>query len=246
NPRGWSVKELSEDDVSLFRLSRTNFDISPVYVHSSYLINMAAKDNTLRRKSIDLLTLEMGRADAIGADFVILHTGSASGNDQHTATKRAIDALNEVARRGDWKAGLLVENTAGERGDICSSIEELSEITNLVKGRLISGICVDTCHAFAAGYNICSNEIIKEISSKIEHYMGRDKTKLIHLNDSKGEVGSRIDRHEHIGFGKIGIKGLSTFINYHSFRNIPIILETPKKRPFDDPMNLNKVREMIF
>ena len=245
NPRGWAVKTVSEEDVSIFKSLRIKFDISPVYIHTSYLINMASGDRTLRKKSIALLVAEMDRADTTGADYVILHTGSASGDDENISRKRAIWALNEIARMGKWNAGLLIENTAGKRGDISSTIIDLSEIMTGVKWSLISGVCIDTCHAFAAGYNIRYNTGIQKISGEIGRYIGFDKLKLIHLNDSKGDVGSGIDRHEHIGLGKIGTKGLKQFINCQPFKDVPLILETPKKKESDDPGNLKKVRRML-
>ncbi len=245
NPRGWAVKTISEENILIFKSLRIKFDISPVYIHTSYLINMASGDKTLRKKSIDLLVLEMERADAIGADYVVLHTGSASGDDENISRKRAIWALNEIARMGKWNAGLLIENTAGKRGDISSAIIDLSEIMTGVKWSLISGVCIDTCHAFAAGYNIRYNTGIQKISGEIGRYIGFDKLKLIHLNDSKGDVGSGIDRHEHIGLGKIGTKGLKQFINCQLFKDVPLILETPKKKESDDLGNLKKVRRML-
>jgi deoxyribonuclease IV len=243
NPRGWFVRGLIDEDVSLFKSLRLRFDISPVFIHSSYLINMASKDDVLNRKSVDLLIAELQRADVIGADYVILHAGSAAGDDERAARKRAIRALNRVSRSGKWKAGLLLENTAGERGDISSRLEDLAEIIEGVKGRLISGICFDTCHAYAAGYNIREGRV-QIISADIEKYIGFDKIRLIHLNDSKGAMGSGLDRHEHIGLGRIGKEGLGRFINHLPLRNIPLILETPKKQESDDPENLQKVREM--
>ena len=245
NPRGWAVKQISEGEASVFKSLRRKLNISPVYIHTSYLINMASRDKILRKKSIALLVTEMDRADEIGADYVILHTGSASGDDENISRKRAIEALNEVAQMELWKTGLLIENTAGERGDISSTIADLSEIMFGVKSPLISGICFDTCHAFAAGYNICNEKDIRSIADEIKKHMGLGKIKLVHLNDSKGDMGSCIDRHEHIGLGKIGIKGLRQFINYQPFKDIPLILETPKKTESDDPMNLEKVRKMI-
>jgi len=245
NPRGWAVKTMTERDVSLFKSLRMRFGISPVYIHTSYLINMASKDIVLRKKSIDLLVTEMNRADAVGADYVILHTGSAALDDERIARERAINALIQVSKMGNWQAGLLIENTAGKRGDISSRITDLAEIMNGVREPLISGVCFDTCHAYAAGYDIRDEFGIQALSNKIEKHTGADKIKLIHLNDSKGDIGSHIDRHEHIGRGRIGGKGLSQFINCEPLRHVPLILETPKKKEADDAMNLENVRKMI-
>jgi len=245
NPRGWTIKEIPEEESARFKTLRQRLDISPVYIHTSYLINMASKDSILRRKSIAMLREEMNRADALGADFVILHTGSASGDDDCLSRQRAIAAVNEVAQTGTWQAGLLIENTAGERGDISSKIPDLSEILNGVYGSLISGICFDTCHAFSAGYDMRDDEGIQKIVREIETHITMQKVKLIHLNDSKGERGSGIDRHEHIGIGKIGVAGLQQLIHSRPFCTVPVILETPKKQESDDPRNLRTVRKML-
>ncbi|MBM4135528.1 MAG: deoxyribonuclease IV [Nitrospira sp.] len=245
NPRGWALKQIHKEEASIFQSLRLKLNISPVFIHTSYLVNIASRDKTLRKKSIDLLIVEMDRADAIGADYVILHPGSASGDDEGVARKRAIDVLNEVALKGRWNAYLLIENTAGERGDISSTIMDLSDIIAGTKGSLISGICIDTCHAFAAGYDICNNEGIQKISQEIEKYIGFDKLKLVHLNDSKSDIGSGIDRHEHIGRGKIGMRGLQQLITYQLFKDIPLILETPKRRESDDRVNLRRVRKIM-
>jgi deoxyribonuclease IV len=245
NPRGWAVKIISQEEVSRFQSLRQRLDISPVYIHTSYLINMASRDKVLRKKSLDMLITELERADAIGAEYVILHTGSASGDDAKIARRRAIEAFNEIAEIRNWKAGLLIENTAGERGDISSSITDMAEIVNGVEKPLISGICIDTCHAFAAGYEISDSASVERIANDIQHSIGIDKVKLIHLNDSKGNRESHIDRHEHIGLGAIGTKGLAAFINHLPFLQIPLILETPKKNESDDPVNMAKVRKML-
>jgi deoxyribonuclease IV len=245
NPRGWATKEIPEDEIASFRKLRQKLDISPVYIHTSYLINMASKDGTLRKRSIAMLITEMDRADALGVDFVILHTGSASGDDDHLSRKRSIAALNEVAQAGMWKAGLLIENTAGKRGDISSQIPDLAEILDGVRGSLISGICFDTCHAFAAGYDMRDDRGIRMIADEIEAHIAMQYVKLIHLNDSKREKNSGVDRHEHIGLGKIGLTGLRQFITSIKFSIIPLILETPKQEESDDARNLRTVWKML-
>ena len=245
NPRGWEVKQILEEESNKFKIIRRKFNISPVYIHASYLINMASWDRHLKNKSIDLLIIEMDRADVLGADFVILHTGSASGRDKDLSTKGALNALREVSQSGQWRARLLIENTAGKRGDIASDLMSMSEILHGEGGNFISGICVDTCHAFAAGYHIDEIEGIQRFVHDIENYIGPDHVKLIHLNDSRGDVGSGIDRHEHIGFGKIGTRGLKRFIRFPLFQDIPLILETPKKKESDDEKNLKMVRKML-
>jgi deoxyribonuclease-4 len=245
NPRGWATQEIPEEEIRSFKSLRQKLDISPVYIHSSYLINMASKDEALRKKSVAMLITEMNRADALEADFVILHTGSASGDDDSISRKRAVAALNEVAQAGQWKAGLLIENTAGERGDISSRIPDLAEILHGVGGSLIAGICFDTCHAYSAGYDLKDKRGIRIIAAEIENSMRMGSVRLIHLNDSKREKGSGVDRHEHIGLGKIGLDGLRQFITSSGFQEIPLVLETPKQQESDDARNLRAVRKML-
>jgi len=139
----------------------------------------------------------------------------------------------------------LLENTAVKRGDISSSIKDITEIIEKTGGSLIEGVCIDTCHAFSAGYNISEEKGISKLSVEVEEYIGLEKVKLIHLNDSKRDCGSKIDRHEHIGHGGIGRDGLKRFINYPAFRNIPLILETPKETDKDDIRNLKVVRSLF-
>jgi deoxyribonuclease-4 len=245
NPRGWAIKGKSADEIEIFVQSRKKNYIFPVYIHTSYLINLASANPALAQKSMDMVLQEMDIADSIGAEYVVLHTGSASGEDAGIARKRAIACLTAVAKRGEWKAGLLLENTAGERGDITSRLEDIAEILDKVPGKLISGICIDTCHAFSAGYDIREGEGVQSFMDEIIRYTGKEKIKLLHLNDAKGTLGGGLDRHEHIGKGTIGIRGFKRFLNHNVFSNIPLILETPKKTPDDDFNNLETVRKLI-
>jgi deoxyribonuclease-4 len=187
----------------------------------------------------------MNIADSIGAQYVVLHTGSASRDDPAEARKRAAAGLAEVTSAGKWRAGLLLENTAGERGDITSKIGEMADIIGRVPAGLIAGICLDTCHAFAAGYDIASREGIAVLADEIRKHIGKRGLRLIHLNDSKGPLSSGLDRHEHIGSGRIGMEGFRKFLGDPLFSNVPLVLETPKKTDEDDPRNLQIVRELL-
>lgn len=245
NPRQWSVNKIPNDIIEKFKELRKTYDIKPVYIHTSYLINLAASSKEVFEKSIRLLILEMDLADSLSADYVVLHTGSASNDTGPEARKKAVEALTSIASGTTWKTGLLLENTAGERGDISSRMEDLGEIINMTSGNLISGVCIDTCHAFAAGYDLTTSDGVSALAKEIETYIDIEKIKLIHLNDSKKGRNSHVDRHEHIGQGGIGIEGLKRFINHPVFRDVPLILETPKKSEDDDPMNLKTVRSFF-
>lgn len=244
NPRSWKLKELNEEDINLFKNLRIKYDINPVYIHTSYLINLGTSDKQLRIKSMNMLISEMERADRLDADYVVLHVGSASTENIQIAMKYVIDALNRVLEKNNWKTGLLIENTSGTKNDLTYNIKNISEIINLLHSNL-DGICFDTCHAFASGYDLETEMGIKILLKEINYYLGFEKIKLIHLNDSKGKLGSKLDRHQHLGLGEIGIYGLSKLINNKSLKCIPIILETPKKLPTDDPMNLDIVKKIV-
>lgn len=243
NPRGWSVKPLSEDDTDLFRTRRERRDIHAV-IHASYLINLAAKSEELLEKSIMLMKIELDRADRLGIEHVILHTGTASGVDSGIARDRAVGALDMLSRLGEWQARILLENTAGEKGDVTSSMEELGYVLGEADPGLVDGICLDSCHAFAAGYDLRKRSAMANLVKAIEKNMGIKRVKVLHLNDSKKGLGSGVDRHEHIGEGEIGTRGIRHFLNHPALRGLPVILETPKRSEEDDRRNLARAREL--
>lgn len=245
NPRQWLVRKIPSGSILQFKKLQRSYDINPVFIHTSYLINLAASDNIILEKSISLLIQEMDIAELLGADYVILHTGSASQDSEEVGRKRAIEALKRVARKKAWRSKLLLENTAGERGDISSHIKDIAEIIDRTGSPLMGGVVIDTCHAFAAGYEIKNEKGLSGLIKEIEMHIGFNNVKLIHLNDSKKGHGSHVDRHEHIGEGGIGREGLRRFINHPAFKNIPLILETPKKTEEDDPRNLKIVKGLL-
>lgn len=245
NPRQWAVGRMPEDSIFKFKEFKKQYDIAPVFIHASYLINLAASNKDILEKSIKLMVKEMEIADLLDADYVVLHTGSASQDTEDVGRKRAVEALRRIVEGKKWEAELLLENTAGERGDISSCVKDLSEIIYRTNSPLIRGICIDTCHAFAAGYDITNENGLSGLVKEIETHIGLNSVKLIHLNDSKKGSKSHVDRHEHIGQGSISNKGLKEFINHKAFKDIPLILETPKKSEEDDQRNLKIVRSLL-
>lgn len=229
NPRGWALTDISQSDAAAFKNLRAKYGIGPVFVHCSYLVNLASAE--LRDKSTAMLIEEMRRADFIGAEYVILH---APVGDE--TVQVAISALKKVSASGKWRSGLLLENTAGTK-----DFTGISEIARKSKG-LVKGICLDTCHAFAAGYDIRTKDGALLLRAHAEKAF---PVKVIHLNDSKADVGSAWDRHEHIGKGKIGIKGFKEFLKSDYFPDVPLILETPKETDDDDKANLRAVRRLL-
>jgi deoxyribonuclease-4 len=239
NPRGWKARDITPEERMLFNRYRVRLDIAPVYVHASYLINIASPSERLRKKSTAMLMEEMRRAGELGADFVVLHTGSAhDGRGRERAIRSIVEAL-EGRGRG---TGLLIENTSGKKGDIASGISEMAEI---VEGAGVAGICIDTCHAFAAGYDLTTPEERDRLIREIKVLIGLDMVKLIHLNDSRGEMGSGSDRHEHIGRGRIGAEALGLLMLHEGLKGVPVVLETPRESDSEDIENLGRVREML-
>jgi len=245
NPRRWIIDKISEEEVGSFKALRGLYMVNPVFIHASYLINLASVNSNILEKSIHLLIGEMELADLLSADYVVLHTGSASQDTKEKALRRASNALKTVSQAKTWRSQLLLENAAAKRGDISSRIIDLCEIINAVDSPLIGGVCLDTCHAFAAGYDLSKGKGLLNIVAELKKFIGLSSVKLIHLNDSKREFNSHVDRHEHIGKGSIGKLALKRLIRHPALRDIPIVLETPKKSRDDDERNLMVVRDLL-
>ncbi|MBN2653870.1 MAG: deoxyribonuclease IV [Nitrospirae bacterium] len=244
NPRQWDVKPLTADAVQQFRSARKELGIDPVFIHTSYLINLCSANNEVKEKSFRLLRNELDIADQLGAEYIVLHTGTAH-TDATEALRDAARGISRLAAEQRWDAKILLENTAGERGDLTSKISDLNLLINETGSDLIGGICLDTCHAYAAGYDLRHSKGLESLISEIESNMGIDMLKLIHLNDSKKSVGSGVDRHEHLGEGEIGISGLGNVVRHPKLTNAAIVLETPKATEEDDIKNLKKVRSLL-
>ena len=241
NPRGWRITPITSEEAGLFIKTRKELGIDPVAVHTSYLLNLASPDAALRQRSIEALTEEMRRAQMIGADFVVLHTGTAHDGK---GMERAARSIRQALKGYKGKTRLLLENTSGKRGDITSRMDELGRLLKLTKGAA-SGVCIDSCHAFAAGYDLSRPKGMKELETEVLELLGPDAVRLLHLNDSKGEMGSGTDRHDHIGKGLIGNAGLRRFLKSKAFRKAHVILETPQKTQKDDKMNLARARALL-
>jgi len=244
SPRGWRRRQIRDEEIEEFRRLSEELDIHPIFIHSSYLINLASPDEDIRRRSIELLSYEMMVADQIGVREIVLHPGKAVSQDIGVAIRRASEGLriaHEEAETAD--VGILLENTAGQKGDISSSVAMLSEIINNLPDGPVRGICIDTCHAFQSGYDITTPEGVERLDRKIKKYLYPHRVELIHLNDSIKKIGSGVDRHQHIGKGEIGIKGFKNFLS--CFRDIPLILETPVEKKDDDRKNLYRVRQIL-
>ncbi len=240
SPRQWALAPVSPEEAGTFRSERAKLDISPVYVHASYLINIASSNEELRIKSVSLLREEMLRAEAIGAEYVVLHAGSTHDAEGRPRAARSIrEAMAGLALR----SGLLVENTSGKRGDIATTPADLAEILDGAQGAA-AGVCIDTCHAHAAGYDLRAGGI-ERLGSELGRSVGLSLIRLVHLNDSRAASGSGADRHAGIGEGTIGIDALRETIAHRAFAGVPLVLETPKEGDGDDLRNLAAARSLL-
>jgi len=244
SPRQWAETEIPRAEAARFRALREEHGIGPVFIHSSYLINLASESESVRRKSVSLLSHELRSADVLGAEHVILHVGGASAGAGKDRVKKAAAGIMEALSRGDYRATLLLENTAGTLREGESSLRRIAQISDACRGR-IGGVCIDTCHAFASGYDLREKRGLRVLFSDIESAVGLGRLKLIHLNDSKRPCGSGVDRHEHIGKGFIGEEGFLNLLREKKVRDVPLILETPKESEEDDTMNLMRVKTLL-
>lgn len=243
SPRSWLVRKITEEEIYEFKRLRYLYDIFPIYIHTSYLINLASPNKTVAEKSIELLSKEMVIAEVLGAEYVVLHPGSASDSEE-AGTDRIIKGLRKVLN-GRGKTRVLLENTAGEKGDLTSRVSQLAHIIHSVDSDKIGGICIDTCHAFQAGYDISNKDGVARLMDEVIREIGMEGLKLIHINDSKRTLGCGVDRHEHIGIGHIGKDGFRTLLSDPMVLNVPVILETPKDTEEDDIRNLKIVRGLM-
>lgn len=245
SPRSWNRPEYSKEEIERFVSLRRSLSLSPLFVHCSYLINLSSPSPDVRERSIGLLAFELEMLRALEADYLVLHPGRAVGQPLKKAIELASEGIKRAVQLTEVKGRILLENTAGQKGDISSEIPLIAEIADLAGPEAVGGICIDTCHAFQAGYDVSTGEGVKRVFSEIKRYLSPLKVELIHLNDSKRPLSSGLDRHEHIGSGYIGEKGFCRFLNSSELKGIPLILETPKESIKDDIKNLSKVKALL-
>lgn len=250
NQRQWRAPQLSEAQVAAFKAAWRGTGLDPVVGHASYLVNLASPDRTLRRRSIDAMVDELERCEALGVAALIFHPGSYITGTLEGGIKRVAKSMDEVhRRRAGYDTMILLETTAGQGTSIGYRFEHLAAIIASVSKPERLGICLDTCHLFAAGYDFRKASDYVAMIEELDHVIGMAQVGCIHLNDSKRRLGSRIDRHEHIGKGKIGKQGFAHFVNDSRWTGIPMIIETPKGkdgRGADlDKVNLKRLRSLV-
>lgn len=245
NPQRWREDFLGRTEIGEFNRRQEKLKIHPFFIHIPYLINLASPNPKLYQVSIEAYIEDILEANEIKADYIVTHMGSHKETSEPAGLKRLTAAINTILdKTKSAKVGILLENTSGSGSWLGYKFSHQRTVLQGLKNKERVGLCLDTAHAYLAGYDIATKEGLETMLYEIEESAGIGLIKLIHLNDAKDKLGSRHDRHEHIGKGNIGLEGLKRIINHPKLRDIPFILETPKKSEGDDDMNLNTVKKL--
>jgi len=229
NNNQWRSKPISDEEAELFAKTLADKSIQRPIAHASYLINLASPDDALRQKSIESLVVELTRAAQLGIAYVVVHPGAHTTVTLEEGIALVAKSLDEAHRQlPAGAANVALEITAGQGTCLGCSLAQLAAIIDQVEQKGRVGLCLDTCHLFAAGYDIRDRKAYLALWREFDELLGRERLKAIHLNDSKRELGSRIDRHEHIGRGHIGLAGFAHFLHDRRLKDVPMYLETPK------------------
>lgn len=252
----WRARPLPAEEIALFRRRVAETGIHPVFSHNSYLINLASSLPSLREQSIVALGDEIDRAESLGLDGLVMHPGSHTTGTERDGLRLIAEGLARLlAERPDGRTKILLEHTAGQGTNLGHRFEHLAEIIDRLGGSARIGVCLDTCHLLTAGYDICTEDGYERTFREFNRLVGLGRLEAFHLNDSKKPCGSRVDRHEHIGQGCIGLEPFRRLLNDPRFRELPMLLETPKlettesRRKSDldpwDARNLRALRRLI-
>ena len=245
SPRSWHAKDLPEADVKNFKekLDASKIDRFATTAHMPYLPNLSSPQPDLYKKSVNTLLKEVKRCGLLGVPYLVAHLGSHLGTGEEKGIKRLVNALSKA---GEIKNDVVVllENTAGQKNSVGSDFEQWASIFSQLKPAKKFGVCFDTCHAFASGYDLRTEKAVNETLDQFDKAVGFEYLKVVHLNDSRGNLGCNVDRHYHIGLGQIGEKGMSRIVKVMNKKKIPIILETPIDSRRDDFENIKKVKQI--
>ena len=243
SPRTWKVSEYEEEQGQKFEAEREKQGQNPYVIHSTYLVNLATPKDDLFEKSLKCLQSELEAAQKLGVEYVVFHPGAHTGSGRDTGIERIAEGIDRLDIPQD--VTLLLENTAGKGTTLGKSMGELREMmekTDTEDNKL--GVCIDTCHAHAAGYNLADEKGFQDFIQEVEEDLGFDNLKVLHLNDSKDERGSEKDNHQDIGYGNIGEKGFSNIVNSERLQDVPMIVETPQDNVDSYKENIEKIREL--
>jgi deoxyribonuclease-4 len=244
NPRGWKFKKLSPDEATQFRDKLKESAMRPAVAHMPYLPNLSCPKKGIYKKSLRALAVELERCELLSIPYLVTHLGSHLGKGRAIGLERLVEAIDTAFNSSKGKTMLLLENTAGTKNSMGSSFEDIQEILDHVAEKHRVAVCFDTCHAFAAGYDLRDTESVEKTAAELKRTVDLELLRVVHANDSKGELASGLDRHEHIGMGYIGEEGFRAILHNDAFRRLPLILETPIDKRATDVANLRRLREL--
>ena len=244
SPRTWKVSSYEEEDGKEFSDLREEEDQNPYVIHSTYLVNLATPKDDLFEKSLNCLQSELEAAEKLGVEYVVFHPGSHTGSGRENGIERIAQGIDELEIPEN--VTLLLENTAGKGTTLGKSMGELRQMIDKAETSDEKiGVCIDTCHAHAAGYGLADDEGFEDFIQEIREDLGLEKVKVLHLNDSKDEKGSEKDNHEHIGEGNIGLEGFGNVVNSEALMDKPMMLETPVEDDKGYRENIEELRGLI-
>jgi deoxyribonuclease-4 len=245
NPRGWKYDPLDETEVKKFRDSIPSSGLFPIFLHLPYLPNIASQRSRFYKRSIDSIATDLERAEQLEAQYLIIHIGHRLESSEDEAIGAVSQGINQALERVKNPIILLLENTAGQGTEIGNTFEQIERIIDGVQEKERMGICLDTAHSFEAGYDLSKKDGIERTLESFDKRIGLKRLHLLHLNDSKTPLGSRKDRHWHIGEGYIGIEGFRCLINHPLLRHLPGIMETPRKDTVEDLKNMKVIKNLF-
>ncbi len=245
NPRQWKNDSLKEDEVRMFKEDMGKGEIYPVFVHMPYLPNLASPEESLYSRSVESLHQDLIRTGILAVAYLVIHLGSKGNSEEGDALARISRAINEVFARVRNGVIILLENTAGQGTEVGHTFSQIKAISDRVEDKNRIGVCLDTAHAFEAGYDLSREKGLEGTIEDFDRLIGLEKLYLIHLNDSKTPLGSHVDRHWHIGEGYIGLEGFRRIVNHRQLSHLPAIMETPRHDDKDDLKNMSVIRGLI-
>ena len=248
SPRMWRAPQVDPKQAERMRELRVKLDVSPVVIHTSYLVNVCSQTDEIREKSIAAFRGEIERALAFGADYLVLHPGSWNGLTREQGLKLAADSITRAIDGLPWEGTgfhILIEITAGAQFSLGGSFEQVAELVELLRACAPMGVCLDTCHTHVAGYDLVSAEGYEETMALVDSTVGFDAVKVWHCNDAKAARGSKLDRHEHIGQGTMGVDPFRRLLNDWRFAHAAFIAETPVDEPGDEERNVRVLKSLV-
>jgi deoxyribonuclease-4 len=248
SPRMWRAPKVDPKQAERMRDLRAKLDVTPIVIHTSYLVNVCSQTDDIRERSITAFRGESERALTVGADYLVLHPGSWNGLTREQGLKLAADSITRAIDGLPWQGTgfhILIENTAGAQFSLGGSFEQVAELVGLLRACAPVGVCLDTCHTHVAGYDLVSADGYEETMSLIASTVGFESVKVWHCNDAKAARGSKLDRHEHIGQGMIGVEPFRRLLNDKRFAHAAFIAETPVDEPGDEERNVRVLKSLV-